>query len=551
LQWHPIASKHLFYEARIGYWHSLKALLKLNQKQVSNRLIRSGMFIRKVKMMYCICIPDEKGEVLPYRDFEKLVKCCPNVDTLHLSSFLFLNCMVAHLFKMDDDIKWKLRNLNTICDDNAVLKLHINSDDSVELITKRHDVDTVQFFRKYPALQYVKLSSPLHIKAMRDFVRIFDVSPNLSKLDIVIETKELAQFVMNEKKHPSLKTLDITVPTSLIPKQLLDYFTKGFNCLSRIHIYINQIEEFTNFTEVYNGLLNFLVTRPENSFFQLTFNRRMQQVDNMISECISNTFGLQLMESNVYNSIKIFKRPNTTKRMAITASLKKLPNDTVVRELALQIADRGGRLFSQQNIDRMPPNIHKLYINLKNQSTHLSRDICLFIQKCQELWELTFWSGCLYTFHDLVYESIKVIRVYGSEFDPNFLRKLSINCPNLEELYLQCIDILIEGDSDEIFDAANDDGAEVNLVDMSLQKLSLDTRVIKPYERNWKQELVYVTTHKGRTNILIENISKLTILATEKAVEVKRHMKPLVQYNIRCHDIARFEINDIEVHLVQ
>ncbi|CEG78474.1 hypothetical protein RMATCC62417_13076 [Rhizopus microsporus] len=65
----------------------------------------------------------------------------------------------------------------------------------------------------------------------------------------------------------------------------------------------------------------------------------MQQVDNMVSECISNTFGLQPMESNA------FKRSNTTKRMAITASLKKLPNDTVVRELALQMMDRGERLF--------------------------------------------------------------------------------------------------------------------------------------------------------------------------------------------------------------
>lgn len=51
--------------------------------------------------------------------------------------------------------------------------------------------------------------------------------------------------------------------------------------------------------------------------------------------------------------------------------------------------------------------------------------------------------------------------------------------------------------------------------------------------------------------MLIENIGKLMILTTEKAVEVKGRMGLLVQHNIRCHGIAYFEINDIEVRLVQ
>lgn len=108
--------------------------------------------------------------------------------------------------------------------------------------------------------------------------------------------------------------------------------------------------------------------------------------------------------------------------------------------------------------------------------------------------------------------------MYGSEFGLNFLQKKCLTAQAWKSFTCKALTFLSKRDNDDIYDAANDDSAEVNLADISLQKLSLDRRAISPYERNWKQELVYITTHEKCTYILIQTISKLTILTTERAV---------------------------------
>ncbi|KAL4210159.1 hypothetical protein AB4K20DRAFT_1906945 [Rhizopus microsporus] len=49
---------------------------------------------------------------MPLEKFEKFVKYCPEVTLVNLSQFMFGGSLYYYLFKIDDNIKWKIHRLD-------------------------------------------------------------------------------------------------------------------------------------------------------------------------------------------------------------------------------------------------------------------------------------------------------------------------------------------------------------------------------------------------------------------------------------------------------
>ncbi|ORE02023.1 hypothetical protein BCV72DRAFT_60621 [Rhizopus microsporus var. microsporus] len=527
LKWYPIFTKRLFKKVNITCNSRLEALLRFNAMAFS-RLVPVGSFIKGIELHYN---NHQGGTKILYQHFEQLVRSCPQVETLYVSSLVFSSCISAYLLLMDDHINWSLRTIRAGYFNCLTLDHYYKYKDSITAMHEPFDAKDLQFIRHFPLLEELMMPTYLPMTALQDFLLIFDVCAKLSKLNATINMDDGLITMVPQDSYPSLTHISIKSQNSYIPRVMVNYITARCVNLYSIILTLMSPDIHNGLNETYNQLLGFLFrqTKPTCSL-RLEFNRDAgvgaQEVDDMICECLNSTFRPRSIK--VHNSLKIIERASSFNSTTFTTTLEKQDNRTQC-EVRMHVSyfDKGCR--SDQYMKSSPVYVDTLSIDCIYRDSNFPEDIFLFIAKCRRLQKLTLCNNNLYSFHGYVYKTIRSLHIYDTGVSVGFFRRLPNSCPNLKKMCLTNISVLHE-ESGEV-------GGTIEMPGITLQELSMDMGA----KGKW---LTYVTTHKGCSCFLVEPDKRPNELTHTEADMLNGEIALKNQYHIWCHDILQFELNN-------
>ncbi|CEJ03879.1 hypothetical protein RMCBS344292_17854 [Rhizopus microsporus] len=524
LKWCPIITKRLFKKVNITCNSRLEALLRFNATAFP-RLVPVGSFIKGIELHYNN--RQEETKIL-YQHFEQLVRSCPQVETLYVSSLVFSSCISTYLLLMDDH--WSLRTIRAGYFNCLTLDHYYKYKNSITVMHEPFDVKDLQFIRHFPLLEELTMPTYLPMTALQDFLLIFDVCTKLSKLNTAIDMDDGLITVVPQDSYPSLTHISINSQNSYIPRAMVNYITARCINLYSIILTLRSPDVHNGLNETYNQLLGFIFrqTKPTCSL-RLEFNRntgaRAQEIDDMICECLDSTF--RPRSTKVHNSLNIIERASSFNSTTFTTTLEKLDHRTQCEvKMHVSYFDKGCR--SDQYMKSSPVYVDTLSIDCIYRDSHFPEDIFLFIAKCHRLQKLTLCNNNLYSFHGYVYKTIRSLHIYDAGVSAGFFRRLPNSCPNLKKMCLTNMNVLHE-ESDEV------DGT-IEMPGITLQKLSMNMGA----KEKW---LIDVSTYKGCSYFLVEPDKKPNELTLTEADMLNDEISLKNKYHIQCHDILQFELN--------
>ncbi|CEG81089.1 hypothetical protein RMATCC62417_15329 [Rhizopus microsporus] len=474
----------------------------------STRLITLG---ECVKEMYL-----RMERSMSYEEFKQLVTYCPNVESINVSSWLYLTCISKHLLDIDDDIKWSLRRIVANNSNNPSIDVYLKYKDSIASIHAPSDVKDLQFLASFPSLQAFIHRSSI-IQSMREFMFIFDTCPKLTHLCIQATIEDAPYLIANQDIYPSLTNLEMNITFSSMTRPIVDYISTRFINLSTVTLNIHQTNS-SSFEENYTRLVDALMTPYKRRFsFKMTLKDCRRPVDDnaqmeftrMLAKCTIEAFKLQPRTFNSMEVTKVDYEPGI--RIYVDKELYCMlftwaPFSYLIDQGALS----GGAI---------PHHLHKLtFQRCRSTLTPFRND-----GSPTQTQDLTFLYIKLRSFQNYYYNSLQTLSLSSVFVDASFFPTLGRICPKLRVLELGMGPIIVYGNE-----------GVIDMQDLRLQRLNL---AILPRDFSGNPWLLVVKTHKEYAYIKIHKNRRYNVLTYEEAMEEERQTQFHERYYIYCYDI--------------
>ncbi|ORE07241.1 hypothetical protein BCV72DRAFT_335283 [Rhizopus microsporus var. microsporus] len=504
-KWHSVATRRLF--KRVVISRNLTKFLKLRAMNKSTRLISLG---ECVKEMY---VRMERSMSL--EEFKQLVTYCPNVESINVSSWLYLICISKHLLDIDDDIKWSLRHIVANDSNNPSIDVYLKYKDSIVSIHAPSDVKDLQFLASFPSLQtFIHQSSV--IQSLREFMFIFDACPKLTHLCIQTTIEDASCLITNQNIYPSLTNLEMKITFSSMTRPMVDYISTRFINLSTVILNIHQTNS-SSFEENYTRLVNTLMTPYKRRFsFKMTLKDCRRPFDGntqmeftrMLAKCTIEAFKLQPRTFNSMEVTKVDYEPGIhiyVDKKLYCMLFTWAPFSYLIDQDALS----GGAI---------PRYLHKLTFQRRRATLTPFRND----GSPTQIQELNFFYK-LRSFQNYYYNSLQTLSLSSVFVDASFFPTLRRICPKLKVLELGMGPIIVYGNE-----------GVIDMQDLRLQRLNL---AILPWDFSGNPWLVVVKTHKEYVYIKIHKNRRYNVLTYEEAMEEERQTQFHERYHIYCYDI--------------
>ncbi|CEG75832.1 hypothetical protein RMATCC62417_10812 [Rhizopus microsporus] len=470
---------------------------------------------------------------MSFEEFEQLVTYCPNVESIHVSTWLYRNCISTYLLEIGDDIKWSLRRIIANDPNNPYLELYLKYKDSIVSMNAPSDVKDLQFLASFPSLQTFRLHRYRIIKSMQEFMFIFDTCPKLTYVRIQAITEDASCLITNQDIYPSLTSLKMETTFSSVTRSMVDYISTRFINLSSVTLDINQTDS-PSFEENYIRLVNALMTPYKRRFsFTLALTDCYRSDDEnaqmkftrMLAKCVIEAFKLKPRAFNLIEVTKVERKPGI--RICVDKELHCMlftwaPFSYLLKQDALS----GGAISR---------HLHKLKMKSSRLTMDLSRDDCLSIGACTQIQELAFHYVVFRSIQNWHHNSLQILSLPVVFVDSSFFPTLGRVFPKLKILKLGVGSIKVDGNE-----------GVIDMQGLKLQKLNL---AIRPRGYSGTTWLIVVKTHKEYVYIKIHKCRKFKVLTYEKAMEQERRTQFNERYHIYCCDIQELALYDKKITL--